>query len=206
MSSSPPKKGEPEEGEQSPQENPEQGTGPGPMDPSDTQGQGTEVEVKEQDRWLPIANVARIMKSALPENAKIAKEAKECMQECVSEFISFITSEASEKCQQEKRKTVNGEDILFAMTSLGFENYSEALKIYLARYRETLLANQKSTGPTGAAGGGTNNSAAGANASAAAAFAEGPNDAILGDGLDDATTGYDPSFAAVHNGNGTAEY
>ncbi|KAI5299664.1 hypothetical protein KEM56_003063 [Ascosphaera pollenicola] len=114
-------------------------------------------EVKEQDRWLPIANVARIMKTALPDNAKIAKEAKECMQECVSEFISFITSEgppfaippfnlrflvltsqaASEKCQQEKRKTVNGEDILFAMTSLGFENYSEALKIYLAKYRET---------------------------------------------------------------------
>jgi nuclear transcription Y subunit beta len=93
------------------------------------------------------------MKMALPENAKIAKEAKECMQECVSEFISFITSEgmfnqslrqqlsangvtASEKCQQEKRKTVNGEDILFAMTSLGFENYSEALKIYLSKYRE----------------------------------------------------------------------
>lgn len=39
------------------------------------------------------APVARIMKNALPENAKIAKEAKECMQECVSEFISFITSE-----------------------------------------------------------------------------------------------------------------
>ncbi|KAI4249841.1 MAG: hypothetical protein LQ352_005533 [Teloschistes flavicans] len=77
------------------------------------------------------------MKTALPENAKIAKEAKECMQECVSEFISFITSEASEKCQQEKRKTVNGEDILFAMTSLGFENYAEALKIYLSKYRES---------------------------------------------------------------------
>ncbi|MCJ1373050.1 hypothetical protein MMC20_004276 [Loxospora ochrophaea] len=80
------------------------------------------------------------MKTALPENAKIAKEAKECMQECVSEFISFITSEASEKCQQEKRKTVNGEDILFAMTSLGFENYAEALKIYLSKYRETQSA------------------------------------------------------------------
>ncbi|DAA74835.1 TPA_exp: Uncharacterized protein A8136_2253 [Trichophyton benhamiae CBS 112371] len=104
-----------------------------------TQGQG-EFEVKEQDRWLPIANVARIMKTALPENAKIAKEAKECMQECVSEFISFITSEASEKCQGEKRKTVNGEDILFAMTSLGFENYAEALKIYLTKYRETQTA------------------------------------------------------------------
>ena len=50
-------------------------------------------DFKEQDRFLPIANVARIMKRALPENAKIAKEAKECVQECVSEFISFITSE-----------------------------------------------------------------------------------------------------------------
>lgn len=43
------------------------------------------------------APVARIMKNALPENAKIAKEAKECMQECVSEFISFITSEGMYK-------------------------------------------------------------------------------------------------------------
>jgi hypothetical protein len=40
-----------------------------------------------------IAPVARIMKAALPENSKIAKESKECMQECVSEFISFIISE-----------------------------------------------------------------------------------------------------------------
>ena len=33
------------------------------------------------------------MKKALPQNAKIAKDAKETVQECVSEFISFITSE-----------------------------------------------------------------------------------------------------------------
>jgi len=45
------------------------------------------------------APVARIMKTALPENAKIAKEAKECMQECVSEFISFITSEGTCGCE-----------------------------------------------------------------------------------------------------------
>lgn len=49
--------------------------------------------IREQDRLLPIANVARIMKQAVPTNAKIAKEAKECVQECVSEFISFVTSE-----------------------------------------------------------------------------------------------------------------
>ena len=66
-------------------------------------------EVREQDRFLPIANISRIMKKSLPPNAKIAKDAKETVQECVSEFISFVTSEASEKCQKEKRKTINGE-------------------------------------------------------------------------------------------------
>lgn len=36
----------------------------------------------------------------------------------------------------EKRKTINGEDILFAMSALGFDNYVEPLKIYLQKYRE----------------------------------------------------------------------
>lgn len=49
--------------------------------------------IREQDRFLPIANISRIMKKALPANGKIAKDAKETVQECVSEFISFITSE-----------------------------------------------------------------------------------------------------------------
>ncbi|ONK60544.1 uncharacterized protein A4U43_C08F19710 [Asparagus officinalis] len=91
---------------------------------------------REQDRFLPIANVSRIMKKALPANAKISKDAKETVQECVSEFISFITGEASDKCQREKRKTINGDDLLWAMTTLGFEEYVEPLKVYLQKYRE----------------------------------------------------------------------
>ncbi len=94
------------------------------------------ANVREQDRFLPIANISRIMKKALPGNAKIAKDAKETVQECVSEFISFITSEASDKCQREKRKTINGDDLLFAMSTLGFEDYVEPLKVYLHKYRE----------------------------------------------------------------------
>ncbi|XP_002528664.2 nuclear transcription factor Y subunit B-3 [Ricinus communis] len=95
------------------------------------------ISDKEQDRFLPIANVSRIMKKSLPANAKISKEAKETVQECVSEFISFITGEASDKCQREKRKTINGDDLLWSMTTLGFENYVGPLKVYLNKYRET---------------------------------------------------------------------
>ncbi|KAG7235814.1 hypothetical protein INR49_002113 [Caranx melampygus] len=78
------------------------------------------------------------MKNAVPQTGKIAKDAKECVQECVSEFISFITSEASERCHQEKRKTINGEDILFAMSTLGFDMYVEPLKLYLQKFREAM--------------------------------------------------------------------
>ncbi len=76
------------------------------------------------------------MKKALPDNAKIAKDAKETVQECVSEFISFITSEACEKCKTEKRKTINGDDLLYAINTLGFENYVDILRLYLHKYRE----------------------------------------------------------------------
>ncbi|MBA0786530.1 hypothetical protein Gotri_028081 [Gossypium trilobum] len=111
-------------------------------------GSGEDGFIKEQDRLLPIANVGRIMKQILPPNAKVSKEAKETMQECVSEFISFVTGEASDKCHREKRKTVNGDDICWALATLGFDNYAEQLKRYLQRYREQEgeRANQHSAG------------------------------------------------------------
>ncbi|KAL5220447.1 hypothetical protein ABZP36_025160 [Zizania latifolia] len=126
--------------------------------------------VREQDRFLPIANISRIMKKAVPANGKIAKDAKETLQECVSEFISFVTSEASDKCQKEKRKTINGEDLLWAMATLGFEEYVDPLKIYLHKYREmeddSKLSSKTSDGSVkkdaiGPHGGGSSSSAQG---------------------------------------------
>ncbi|MFS7900268.1 putative transcription factor Hap3/NF-YB family [Helianthus anomalus] len=84
--------------------------------------------VREQDRFFPIENISRIMKKGLPADDKIAKDAKETVQECVSEFISLITSE---QCQREKRKTVNDDDLLWAMATLRFKDYIEPLKSYL---------------------------------------------------------------------------
>lgn len=94
------------------------------------------MSADEQEKLLPIANVGRIMKHILPLNAKISKEAKETMQQCASEFISFVTSEASEKCHKQNRKTVNGDDICWALSSLGFDHSSEGMLRYLARFRE----------------------------------------------------------------------
>ena len=92
-----------------------------------------EKKVNEYDRFLPIANIGRIIRDNLPPEVKLSKEAKEIFQECASEFISFITSEASDKCNADKRKTMNGDDILQAMKNLGFDKYIPILKIYLEK-------------------------------------------------------------------------
>ncbi|KAB2637633.1 nuclear transcription factor Y subunit B-3-like [Pyrus ussuriensis x Pyrus communis] len=102
-------------------------------------GGGTREQQREQDRFLPIANVSRIMKKGLPANGKVSKDAKET-------------------CQREKRKTINGEDLLWAMTTLGFEEYVEPLKVYLHKFRE--MEGEKMTGSTNtSAGTGTGMSA-----------------------------------------------
>lgn len=46
---------------------------------------------------------------------------------------------ASDKCQREKRKTINGEDLLWALGTLGFEDYVEPLKLFLQKHREVIL-------------------------------------------------------------------
>lgn len=51
-------------------------------------------------------------------------------------FGCYIVRRASDKCLRERRKTINGDDLLWAMQTLGFEDYLEPLKIYLTKFRE----------------------------------------------------------------------
>ncbi|KAG6596764.1 Nuclear transcription factor Y subunit B-3, partial [Cucurbita argyrosperma subsp. sororia] len=136
---------------------------------------------REHDRLLPIANVGRIMKKALPGNAKISKEAKETVQECVSEFISFITGEASDKCHKEKRKTINGDDLLWAMATLGFEDYVDPLKVYLQRFRE--IEGEKTTLASRDGGSGSGSGSASASTAANSAYFDGGGGAEFGGGM-----------------------
>ncbi|GAB66736.1 CCAAT-box DNA binding protein subunit B [Plasmodium cynomolgi strain B] len=90
----------------------------------------------DSETLLPIANISRIMKRILPASAKVAKESKDIIRECVTEFIQFLTSEASDRCLRERRKTISGEDILFSMEKLGFNDYVEPLYEYLTKWKQ----------------------------------------------------------------------
>ncbi|KAH0448798.1 hypothetical protein IEQ34_022598 [Dendrobium chrysotoxum] len=48
-------------------------------------------DAQEHDRLLLTVGIGRIMRKAFPENVKISREAKDFMQECIIEFISFVT-------------------------------------------------------------------------------------------------------------------
>lgn len=76
------------------------------------------------------------MRRVLPPHAKISDEAKEKIQESVSEYISFITGEAKDHCFDDKRRTITAEDIIWAMKKLGFDDYAKLLICYLEKYRE----------------------------------------------------------------------
>ena len=99
--------------------------------------EGNKKPINEYDNYLPLANIGRIIKNNLPKDVKLSKSSKETFQECVSEFISFITSEANDKCNIEKRKIIKGEDIIYALNSLGFEKYCPILEVYLDKYKQS---------------------------------------------------------------------
>eukprot|EP00053_Salpingoeca_punica_P009267 m.82946 g.82946 ORF g.82946 m.82946 type:complete len:121 (+) comp14946_c1_seq2:120-482(+) len=94
---------------------------------------------------LPLNNIARVMRNAVAPLDKtvtqISDAAKTCVQECATEFISFVASEANDRCRADGRKAITGDDLLQALEGLGFENYVEPLRHYLAIYRS-----QKSDG------------------------------------------------------------
>eukprot|EP00966_Prymnesium_polylepis_P287952 6650816-Prymnesium_polylepis.1 len=75
--------------------------------------------LREQDRLLPVANVAHLMASELPSVAKVSRDAKLFMQEVVSEFIGFVTSEANDVCMINKQKAITLDDVAAALANLG---------------------------------------------------------------------------------------
>ena len=44
---------------------------------------------------------------------------------------------------EEKRKTINGDDLIFALQNLGFEEYVPPLQSYLAQYRRVSKQKEK---------------------------------------------------------------
>lgn len=65
---------------------------------------------------------------------KIDSDAVEAVQVCSSEFLSFVASEARVKVRREGRSEVNEGDMLWALQSLGFKAFADALRGHMSQH------------------------------------------------------------------------
>lgn len=84
---------------------------------------------------VPLAIMGRTMRKRRAKNEKESREAQEVVQQCVTQFISFITWVARHRCMENKRKTMNADDLLRALQVSGFTDYIFPLRRYLEKYR-----------------------------------------------------------------------
>ena len=91
---------------------------------------------------LPQAHIKRIVKAKLAEltagegdqkrEVSVQKEALSAFAESARIFIHFLTATANEVCHENKRLTINAEDVLKAVEEVDFHDFVEPLREALA--------------------------------------------------------------------------
>eukprot|EP00762_Andalucia_godoyi_P002078 ANDGO_02546.mRNA.1 Nuclear transcription factor Y subunit B-4 len=110
------------------------------------------VRDDEDPLMVPQMNLLRMMKSHVPENTKIANEAKRFAQIAATELIAFLTSEAADIMVSKRRRILTGDDLVMAARNLGFDNYAGPLQEFLSTYKCEMQAGRPSNAAASAAG------------------------------------------------------
>lgn len=85
------------------------------------------------DFKMPEKIVNRLLKDALPDNIQVSKDAKNAACRSASIFILQLSIAAAEKAQMNKRRTLENQDIIKAITDLGLGEYAPQLVRFGAR-------------------------------------------------------------------------
>eukprot|EP00611_Tribonema_gayanum_P019562 TRINITY_DN340_c3_g1_i1.p2 TRINITY_DN340_c3_g1~~TRINITY_DN340_c3_g1_i1.p2 ORF type:complete len:160 (-),score=92.84 TRINITY_DN340_c3_g1_i1:483-962(-) len=84
----------------------------------------------------PQACVQRVIKSVLPENAQIGKDAKAAFARSAGIFILYLTACANDFCKDAKRQTISAQDVMSAIKELEFHDFEDKLTEFLKAFRE----------------------------------------------------------------------
>ena len=77
----------------------------------------------------------RIVKSAIPDNIQVTKEAKQAFAKAAGIFIVYLTTCANDICKDKKKQTVTAQDILAACGELELDDVKPQLEEFLAALR-----------------------------------------------------------------------
>ena len=83
----------------------------------------------------PQACVNRVIKSVLPDNVQVTKDARAAFTRAAGIFIFYLTHCANDFCKESRRQTIYTLDIQNAIKELDFEEFEGPLEEFLAEYR-----------------------------------------------------------------------
>lgn len=95
---------------------------------------------KVSDFKMPEKVVTRLLRDALPDNVLVSKDAKNAACRSASIFILQLSITAAEIAQTNKRRTLENQDIIKAVTELGLEEYAPQLVRFGARKYITYIS------------------------------------------------------------------
>jgi DNA polymerase epsilon subunit 3 len=133
----------------------------------------------------PQACVSRIIKNVLPDNVQITKDARAAFTRAAGIFIFYLTHCANDFSKENKRSTIQTQDVLNALRELDFGEFQVPLEEFLEVYRKELNdakkqpKEKKSTG--GAEGADNDGEGAGDDGDDAGADAGGADEDAEGD-------------------------
>ncbi|KAI9293589.1 histone-fold-containing protein [Neoconidiobolus thromboides FSU 785] len=114
------------------------------MNPAEEKGANKSADTLQDtigislDDMLLSKNVAyRIAKEALPENVKFMSDSKIALAQASTVFINYLAACAQDSAMKNKRKQINGEDVLQALSILDFEEFVPFLKEYSEELKES---------------------------------------------------------------------
>jgi len=84
----------------------------------------------------PLAAVGRVIKTVLPNNVMLTKDARAALSRAAGIFIFYLTHCANDFSRESKRSTIFAQDIKHALRELDFEDFEAPLEEFLELYRK----------------------------------------------------------------------
>lgn len=97
---------------------------------------------------LPKARVTRLAKSVLENNEILSKEGLSVIQRSSTVFINYIHHYARQLSMDANRKTVNEDDVLFAIQQCEFQGFLPTLRQELDLFKERKASKKSNSGET----------------------------------------------------------
>ncbi|KAJ2813557.1 Sequence-specific DNA binding [Coemansia furcata] len=102
------------------------------------------------DLDFPKAVLTRLIKSSLPENISIQKEARHGVAKASTVFVSYLAATANDCARESGHKTIMTADVLKALEALGLADFVDRLKadldVFVNKTKEKKLS--KTNNPT----------------------------------------------------------